>query len=70
MECPDDLSLDPLRCIGAKQAGCGTCGGSGCSNRGGGLTGYDCCQSKIVESGRLCSVTGEAPCFMDGENNR
>eukprot|EP00752_Nemacystus_decipiens_P007462 g6667.t1 len=45
--------------------GCGTCGGSGCSNRGNGLTGYDCCKSKITRSGRLCSVTGNAPCFMD-----
>eukprot|EP00903_Cladosiphon_okamuranus_P008293 g7980.t1 len=49
-------------------AGCGSCGGSGCSNRGNGLTGFDCCQSKIVASGRLCSVTRSAPCFMDTDD--
>ncbi|CAM9595723.1 unnamed protein product [Ectocarpus sp. 4 AP-2014] len=43
--------------------GCGECGGSGCSNRGGGLTGADCCTSDISN---LCSVTGAAPCIVDG----
>lgn len=57
-----------LHCTVCGQARCGTCGGSGCSSRGNGLTGFDCCQSKIVASGRLCSVTGQAPCFMDGEH--
>ncbi len=50
------------------QAGCGECGGSGCSDRGGGLTGDDCCHSDIKASGRLCSDTGAAPCMVDGES--
>ncbi|CAM9342877.1 unnamed protein product, partial [Scytosiphon promiscuus] len=43
-------------------AGCGECGGSGCRNRGPGLTGEDCCQSSIFN---LCSATGAAPCVID-----
>ncbi|CAN0064999.1 unnamed protein product [Pylaiella littoralis] len=46
--------------------GCGTCGGTNCSSRGSGLTKDDCCQSAILASGNLCSVTGAAPCFIDG----
>lgn len=46
---------------------CGSCGGVGCSDRGGGLTGDDCCVSNIEEHGALCSVAGQAPCFVDGE---
>lgn len=53
--------------IDALQDGCGECGGSGCSNRGGGLTGDDCCHSDILAAGNLCSVTGGAPCIIDGE---
>ncbi|CAM9590681.1 unnamed protein product, partial [Hapterophycus canaliculatus] len=45
-------------------ADCGECGGSGCSDRGGGLTGDDCCTSNILASGDLCSVTGGAPCIV------
>ncbi|CAM9395437.1 unnamed protein product [Ectocarpus sp. 4 AP-2014] len=48
-------------------AGCGTCGGTGCSQRPG-LTESDCCIGKIEESGPLCSVTGKAPCFVDGDS--
>ena len=48
------------------QAGCGECGGSGCSSRGGGLSGDDCCTSDIEEAGNLCSATGGAPCIIDG----
>ena len=46
-------------------AGCGECGGVGCSDRGGGLDKYDCCVSDIRIAGSLCSVTGEAPCLVD-----
>lgn len=55
--------------IFTQQDGCGTCGGTGCASRGNdiGLTGDDCCAGKILASGRLCSVTGEAPCFIDGK---
>ncbi|CAN0466612.1 unnamed protein product, partial [Hapterophycus canaliculatus] len=42
-------------------AGCGTCGGSGCSDRGGGLTGDDCCTSDIEAAGVVC---GSAPCIV------
>eukprot|EP00752_Nemacystus_decipiens_P010084 g8986.t1 len=45
--------------------GCGECGGSGCSNRGGGLTGDDCCTKNISESGRVCSSTRSAPCYFE-----
>ena len=47
-------------------AGCGECGGVGCSDRGGGLDKYDCCTSDIREAGSLCSVTGKAPCLVEG----
>ncbi|CAM9604816.1 unnamed protein product [Ectocarpus sp. 12 AP-2014] len=47
-------------------AGCGECGGSGCSDRGGGLTGADCCTSDIVN---FCSDTGAAPCIVDGDTS-
>ncbi|CBN76927.1 FirrV-1-B30 precursor [Ectocarpus siliculosus] len=46
-------------------AGCGECGGDGCSNRGEGLDGDDCCQSDIEDNGNMCSVTGKAPCMID-----
>ncbi|CAB1098093.1 unnamed protein product [Ectocarpus sp. CCAP 1310/34] len=46
-------------------AGCGECGGEGCSNRGEGLDGDDCCQSNIEDNGNMCSVTGKAPCMID-----
>ena len=46
-------------------AGCGKCGGVGCSDRGGGLDKYGCCVSDIRIAGSLCSVTGEAPCLVD-----
>ncbi|CAN0239459.1 unnamed protein product [Ectocarpus fasciculatus] len=46
-------------------AGCGECGGVGCSSRGDGLDGDDCCQSNIEDNGNMCSVTGKAPCMID-----
>ena len=55
------------RCRGMNQAGCGECGGSGCSSRGSGLDGDDCCQSNIKKNGDKCSETGTAPCIVDGE---
>ena len=45
---------------------CGECGGSGCSDRGGGAE--ECCTGIITDSGTLCSDTGGAPpCIVDGE---
>ncbi|CAM9517175.1 unnamed protein product, partial [Scytosiphon promiscuus] len=49
-------------------AACGMCGGPGCSDRGSGLTGDDCCTSNIEERGFPCStVSGQAPCYLSGE---
>eukprot|EP00752_Nemacystus_decipiens_P008459 g7561.t1 len=48
--------------------GCGTCGGSDCGNRGGGLTGDDCCQSDILKVGNVCSDTQNAPCVITGDS--
>eukprot|EP00752_Nemacystus_decipiens_P010085 g8987.t1 len=68
---PADDGDDEFTCDGVEKGdfccsdGCGECGGTGCSNRGGGLTEDDCCTKKISESGRLCSETGAAPCFID-----
>lgn len=60
--------LPPIsRRIMSTQAGCGTCGGPGCGLRGGSLTGDDCCHSNILTVGNLCSVTGKAPCIIDGK---
>ncbi|CAB1103581.1 unnamed protein product [Ectocarpus sp. CCAP 1310/34] len=42
-------------------ASCGSCGGVGCSGRDGGSDA--CCGGGVTASGRLCSVTGEAPCI-------
>jgi len=56
-----------LLCV---QAGCGECGGSGCSKRGNGLDGDDCCQSKIKKNGKKCSETGSAPCIVDEGERR
>eukprot|EP00903_Cladosiphon_okamuranus_P011266 g10624.t1 len=67
----DSSSDDVFTCDGVKKGdyccsdGCGECGGSGCSNRGGGLTGDDCCTKNILASGRVCSATRAAPCFFD-----
>ncbi|CAM9191796.1 unnamed protein product, partial [Hapterophycus canaliculatus] len=72
---PTPTSTGAFTCDGVQSGdyccslGCGECGGTNCSNRGGGLTGLDCCQSKIAASGRLCSVTGEAPCYMDDDSS-
>ncbi len=44
------------------EAGCGTCGGPGCSGRPGGASG--CCTGHVSESGRSCQVVG-APCMLD-----
>lgn len=48
--------------------GCGQCGGVGCSTVG--LPEYDaddCCSTEIVDFGMSCSVTGSAPCYVNGE---
>eukprot|EP00903_Cladosiphon_okamuranus_P006682 g6522.t1 len=45
--------------------GCGSCGGSGCSLRPGG--GTACCKGLIENSEVLCSVSGAAPCILDGD---
>ncbi|CBN76107.1 Endo-1,3-beta-glucanase, family GH81 [Ectocarpus siliculosus] len=51
-------------------SGCRQCGGSNCSKQEQiGLTGEDCCQNRITASGRLCSVTQEAPCYMDAPSS-
>ncbi|CAN0355754.1 unnamed protein product [Ascophyllum nodosum] len=46
--------------------GCGTCGGTGCGERGRdeGLTLEDCCTSRISESGVYCGTSGNAPCII------
>ena len=44
------------------EAGCGECGGSGCSGRPGGADA--CCTSSISESGRSC-LADTAPCIID-----
>lgn len=46
-------------------AECGVCGNAGCSDRGFGLTGDDCCMDNIEDHGTLCSVAGKAPCLVD-----
>ena len=42
---------------------CGRCGGVNCSK----LTGLstECCITDMTEQGEACSVTNEAPCFID-----
>eukprot|EP00903_Cladosiphon_okamuranus_P011811 g11099.t1 len=45
--------------------GCGMCGGDGCSERGEGLTGDDCCISDIMRSEVKCSESKAAPCIGD-----
>lgn len=41
---------------------CDICGDTGC------IESVDCCASTIEASGSLCSVTGEAPCIVDGDD--
>eukprot|EP00903_Cladosiphon_okamuranus_P011812 g11100.t1 len=45
--------------------GCGTCGGEGCSERGEGLDGDDCCISDILRNEVMCSESMAAPCIGD-----
>ncbi|CAM9864281.1 unnamed protein product [Pylaiella littoralis] len=47
------------------EASCGTCGGSGCGDRGNGKE--SCCTKSIEEAGKLCSDTMMAPCVMGDE---
>ncbi|CAM9986910.1 unnamed protein product [Ectocarpus sp. 6 AP-2014] len=47
------------------EASCGTCGGVGCSDRGNGQD--SCCTKNISDNGETCSVTGAAPCIVDGD---
>eukprot|EP00903_Cladosiphon_okamuranus_P007826 g7572.t1 len=51
-------------------AGCGQCGGVGCSRFGNeiGLTADDCCSTEIVDEGKPCYLAGAAPCFIDGSS--
>ena len=42
-------------------AECGQCGGAGCSAVG---LASDCCVTEIVEEGKPCSETNEAPCYI------
>eukprot|EP00903_Cladosiphon_okamuranus_P015191 g14044.t1 len=44
-------------------AGCGRCGGSGCSKRGDG-----CCTGAIKDSGIKCSKSRSAPCIIDTDS--
>ncbi|CAM9985894.1 unnamed protein product [Ectocarpus sp. 6 AP-2014] len=46
------------------EASCGTCGGTGCSDRGYGQD--SCCTKNIAANGDKCSETGAAPCVVDG----
>eukprot|EP00752_Nemacystus_decipiens_P007565 g6758.t1 len=39
------------------------CGGKGCSDRGNGLDGDDCCTSNIIRNNEMCADTGSAPCI-------
>ena len=40
------------------------CGGNRCGAQPGGVE--NCCSSRVVDSGVLCSVSGAAPCILDG----
>lgn len=44
--------------------GCGICGGSGCSRRGFGLTGQDCCVGQIIDADKNCTAVDDAPCVL------
>ncbi|CAB1100563.1 unnamed protein product [Ectocarpus sp. CCAP 1310/34] len=44
-------------------ASCGHCGGVGCDERG---AADECCTTEIMDYGQPCSVTGTAPCYLDG----
>lgn len=57
---PVSVPCDPPR-AGQKES-CGTCGGSGCSDRSGGDA--SCCSSAILASDRKCYEVKEAPCVM------
>ncbi|CAM9804904.1 unnamed protein product, partial [Hapterophycus canaliculatus] len=43
-------------------AGCGACGGVGCSGRPGGADA--CCVTEIRDDGEECSIAGAAPCYI------
>ncbi|CAM9230173.1 unnamed protein product [Ectocarpus sp. 8 AP-2014] len=60
--CKDGILQDGYCC--SKTCGVGGCGGVGCRRRNGLRTADDCCFSRITD---LCSLTGCAPCKMDGE---
>lgn len=48
-------------------AACGKCGGPGCSQVGApALDADDCCATEIADFGKLCSITGAAPCIING----
>ncbi|CAN0417845.1 unnamed protein product [Pylaiella littoralis] len=46
-------------------AGCGGCGGVGCSTMASQYGAADCCIGPIEESGIWCSESGTAPCIID-----
>ncbi|CAN0436408.1 unnamed protein product [Pylaiella littoralis] len=46
-------------------AGCGKCGGVGCSKFSPDLGADDCCVTEIRDFGDACSTSGAAPCYVD-----
>lgn len=47
-------------------AGCGSCGGTGCSSRGlPDLDAYDCCTGPIMAANDLCEDVKSAPCVLE-----
>lgn len=51
--------------------GCMQCGEEGCGRSGAaeGLHSTDCCINGVLNNQDLCSVKGEAPCILDGEED-
>ncbi|CAN0003838.1 unnamed protein product, partial [Choristocarpus tenellus] len=45
---------------------CGQCGGIGCGTIPGTQGSYACCASTVLNNNEMCSVTGEAPCVING----
>lgn len=52
------------------KAGCGTCGGDGCSTRALGFGQYDCCVGHISRSGVSCGDSVAAPCIVDAGGHK
>lgn len=50
---------------------CSTCTGARCGpGTNSTLSAEDCCGDEIVASGILCSVSGEAPCLLNGKRDK